>query len=107
LDLATPEATSPRSQRHTLDLIQDLNRQHLTAHPDETELAARIQSYELAFKMQTAAAAVVDLDREDEPTRARYGLNDERTQDYGSKCLLARRLLERGVRFIQPYSGRG
>ncbi len=107
LDLATPEGTSRRSQRHTLDLIQDLNRGHLAAHPDETELAARIQSYELAFKMQTAAAEVVDLDREDARTRAMYGLDDPRTQDFGSKCLLARRLLERGVRFIQLYSGGG
>jgi hypothetical protein len=107
LDLATPEGTSPRSQRHTLDLIQELNHKHLTAHADETELAARIQSYELAFKMQTTAAEVVDLDREDPRTRAMYGLDDERTRDFGGKCLLARRLLERGVRFIQLYSGGG
>ena len=107
LDLATPEGTSSRSQRDTLDLIQDLNRNHLKAHRDETELAARIHSYELAFKMQTAAAAVVDLDREDARTRTLYGLDDERTRDFGSKCLLARRLLERGVRFIQLYSGGG
>jgi uncharacterized protein DUF1501 len=107
LDLATPDGTSGRSQRHTLDLIQDLNRTHLAGHPDETELAARIQSYELAFKMQTAAAEVVDLDREDARTKAMYGLDDPRTHDFGSKCLLARRLLERGVRFIQLYSGGG
>jgi hypothetical protein len=107
LDLATPEGTSSRSQRDTLDLIQDLNRNHRKSHPDETELAARIQSYELAFKMQTAAAEVVELDREDARTRALYGLDDERTRDFGSKCLLARRLLERGVRFIQLYSGGG
>ena len=107
LDLATPEGTSPRSQRHTLDLIQELNREHLTIHPDETELAARIQSYELAFKMQTAATEAVDLEREDVRTRAMYGLDNERTRDFGSKCLLARRLLERGVRFIQLYSGGG
>jgi hypothetical protein len=107
LDLATPEGTSNRSQRHALDLIQDLNRQHLATHSDETELAARIQSYELAFKMQTTAAEVVDLDRENQRTRALYGLDNERTRDFGGKCLLARRLLERGVRFIQLYSGGG
>ena len=107
LDLATPDGTSSRSQRHALDLIQDLNRRHLATHPDETELAARIQSYELAFKMQTTAAEVVDLDREDQRTRALYGLDSERTRDFGGKCLLARRLLERGVRFIQLYSGGG
>ena len=61
LDLATPRGTSPRAQRHTLDLVQTLNRDHLSAHPEESELAARIQSYELAFKMQTTAAEVVDL----------------------------------------------
>jgi len=107
LDLATPEGTSSRAQRHALDLIQDLNRQHQATHADEAELAARIQSYELAYKMQTTAAEVVDLDREDEQTRSMYGLNDERTRDFGGKALLARRLLERGVRFIQLYSGGG
>jgi hypothetical protein len=107
LDLATPQGTSLRSQRHTLDLVQGLNREHLAAHPREAELAARIQSYELAFRMQTVAAQVVDLEREDERTRAMYGLDDKRTHDFGSKCLLARRLLERGVRFIQLYSGGG
>jgi hypothetical protein len=107
LDLATPEGTTPRSQRHTLDLIADLNRRHLAAHPGESELAARIQSYELAFKMQTAAAEVVDLGREDARTQAMYGLDREQTADFGRKCLLARRLLERGVRFIQLYSGGG
>ena len=107
LDLATPAGTSARSQRHALDLIQALNHEHLTLHPDETELAARIQSYELAFKMQTTATEVVDLEREDVRTRAMYGLDNERTRDFGAKCLLARRLLERGVRFIQLYSGGG
>jgi Protein of unknown function (DUF1501) len=107
LDLATPEGTSARSQRHAIDLIQELNRQHQAIHADQSELAARIQSYELAFKMQTTAAEAVDLDREDARTKAMYGLDDEQTRDFGSKCLLARRLLERGVRFIQLYSGGG
>jgi hypothetical protein len=107
LDLATPEATGPRAQRHTLDLLQTLNREHLKKHPDEPELVARIQSYELAYRMQTAAAEVVDLDREDPRTRTLYGLDQDQTRDFGRKCLLARRLLERGVRFIQLYSGGG
>ncbi len=106
LDLATPDGTSARSQRHAIDLIQDLNRQHLAAHPDETELAARIQSYELAYKMQTTAAEVVDLDREDQRTRALYGLDNERTRDFGGKCLLARRLLRAGCA-IRPALLRG
>jgi hypothetical protein len=107
LDLATPEGTSNRSQRHALDLIQNLNHEHLATHLHESELAARIQSYELAFQMQTTAAEVIDLAREDERTQASYGLGNERTRDFGAKCLLARRLLERGVRFIQLYSGGG
>jgi hypothetical protein len=107
LDLASPPGQSAGSQRRTIDLIQDLNRRHVAAHPDQEELAARIESYELAFKMQSTAAAVVDLALEDNRTREMYGLDHERTRDFGSKCLLARRLLERGVRFIQLYSGGG
>ena len=107
LDLATPAGTSLRSQRHTLDLIQDLNHDHMISHPHESELAARIQAYELAFKMQTTASEVVDLTQEDRRTREMYGLEQEQTRDFGSKCLLARRLVERGVRFIQLYSGGG
>jgi hypothetical protein len=107
LDLATPEGLDPRDQRRTLDLAQALNREHQTHHPDEPELAARIQSYELAFRMQSAATEVVDLNREDPRTRAMYGLDDDRTRDFGRKCLMTRRLLERGVRFVQLYSGGG
>ena len=107
LDLATPEALSPRGQRRSIDLAQALNREHQASHPDEPELAARIQSYELAYRMQSAAAEVVDLNQEDARTREMYGLDDDRTRDFGRKCLLARRLIERGVRFIQLYSGGG
>jgi hypothetical protein len=107
LDLATPEGLSPSDQRATLDLTQALNREHLHRHPGEAELAARVQSYELAFRMQTAAAEVVDVEREDARTRADYGLDDDRTRDFGRKCLMTRRLLERGVRFVQLYSGGG
>ena len=73
--------------------------------PDNTELAARIASYELAFKMQQAAPEAVDLSQETQATRDLYGLDDEKTRDFGTRCLLARRLVERGVRFIQVYSG--
>jgi hypothetical protein len=75
--------------------------------PGESELAARIQSYELAYKMQTSAGDVVNLDREPEKTREAYGLDDKQTADFGRKCLVARRLLEKGVRFVQLYSGGG
>src|SRR5205085_4315356 len=70
-------------------------------------LAARIYSYELAYRMQTTASDVVDLTKESEATREMYGLNDKRTAPFGRKCLITRRLLEKGVRFIQLYSGGG
>jgi hypothetical protein len=107
LDLATPSGVSPRSQRHALDLLARLNREHLRSRPGESELAARIQSYELAYRMQTTAAQVVDLGREDRKTQDRYGLHNKRTASFGRKCLITRRLLEKGVRFIQLYSGGG
>jgi hypothetical protein len=107
LDLATPPGVSPRAQRDGLDLLARLNQEHLQQRPGESELAARIQSYELAYRMQTAAADVVDLDREDGRTRRMYGLDQKPTADFGRKCLIARRLLEKGVRFVQLYSGGG
>jgi hypothetical protein len=107
LDLATPAGVDQASQRRDLDLLKSLNEAHQISRPGETELAARIHSYELAYKMQTSAAEVVDLDLEPAATRDAYGLNDDRTRDFGRKCLMARRLLERGVRFIQLYSGGG
>jgi hypothetical protein len=107
LDLATPEGVRPKTQRNALDLLKELNEQHAAARPQETELAARILSYELAFRMQTAAAEVADLSQETAATHEMYGLNDPLTLDFGRKCLLARRLIERGVRFIQLYSGGG
>jgi hypothetical protein len=107
LDLATPPGTSDRTQRRALDLLGQLNEEHLSSRPRESELAARIQTYELAYRMQTSAADVVNLDKEDAKTRDRYGLNDKRTADFGRKCLITRRLLEKGVRFVQLYSGGG
>ncbi|MEO8659522.1 MAG: DUF1501 domain-containing protein [Bryobacteraceae bacterium] len=107
LDLVTPAGVSGHTQRDSLDLLKRLNEEHLESRPGETELAARINSYELAYRMQTTAAEAVDLGRESEPTREMYGLNDKRTADFGRKCLITRRLLEQGVRFIQLYSGGG
>ena len=75
--------------------------------PADTELSARIASYELAFRMQSAGPEAVDLSRESESTTALYGLDDPRTVEFGTRCLLARRLVERGVRFVQLYSGGG
>jgi hypothetical protein len=107
LDLATPPGVSARTQRSALDLLGELNQEHLRERPGDTELAARIESYELAFRMQTRAADVVDVSREDERTRAAYGLNRPLTADFGRKCLITRRLLQAGVRFVQLYSGGG
>ncbi len=107
LDLATPAGVSDRTQRKSLDLLGELNREHLASRPRESELVARILSYELAYQMQTTAADVVDLSQETRQTHEMYGLDDARTADFGRKCLIARRLIERGVRFIQLYSGGG
>lgn len=107
LDLATPAGVTERGQRSALDLLQQLNRQHLAQRPGDSELAARIESYELAYRMQTSALEVVNLAGEDAATRGMYGLDDKRTADFGRKCLIARRLLEKGVRFVQLYSGGG
>jgi hypothetical protein len=105
LDLVPP--VEDRVQRRSLDLLKALNEEHLAERPEDTELAARVQSYELAYRMQTEAAATVDLSRETAATRARYGLDDRVTADFGRKCLITRRLLEKGVRFVQLYSGGG
>jgi hypothetical protein len=107
LDLETPPGISPRTQRSALDLLQTLNEQHAATHPAETELTARIAAYELAFQMQTAAAEIVDLSSEDARTLEMYGLNERVTADFGRKCLITRRLIERGVRYVQLYSGGG
>jgi hypothetical protein len=92
-------------QRATLDLLRAMNEADL--EPADAELSARIASYELAFRMQSAAPEAVDLGRETAETKTLYGLDDPRTQEFGTRCLLARRLVERGVRFVQLYSGGG
>ncbi len=88
-------------QRAMLDLVQDLNREHLEARPGDTVLDARIQSFELAFRMQMEAPSVLDLASESDATRRLYGIDDEATANFGRQCLMARRLLEAGVRFVQ------
>ncbi|MEZ6122711.1 MAG: DUF1501 domain-containing protein [Planctomycetaceae bacterium] len=107
LNLSNPEGTSNRTQRRSLDLLQALNAEHLQRRPEESELEARIQSYELAFRMQSAAMNVVDLQQETRETQDMYGLTNPLTADFGRKCLLTRRLIQHGVRFVQLYSGGG
>ncbi|MGY8691114.1 MAG: DUF1501 domain-containing protein [Verrucomicrobiales bacterium] len=107
LDLRGPEHLSRKAQRHQLDLLQQLNQSHLDTRPGGAELAARIQSYELAYRMQAEAPEAVDLSQESATTLEEYGVGTEPTDEYGRNCLIARRLVERGVRFIQLYSGGG
>jgi hypothetical protein len=85
------------------DLLRKLDQTHLDKRPDEPDLAARISSYELAARMQLAASDALDLSQESEATKESYGLGDELTQSFGKRCLMARRLVERGVRFVQVY----
>ncbi len=104
LDLVPPEALAA-NQRRSIDLIQQLNLEHRAQRTGFNEFDARIASYELAYRMQVSALEVGGLDRETATTQSAYGLDhpDERTQSFGRKCLLARRLVERGVRFVQLY----
>ena len=107
LDLRGPEHITRAAQREQLDLLARLNARHLAARPGGDELAARIGSYELAFRMQTEAPEAVDLSQETAETLALYGVGQQPTDEYGRNCLVARRLIERGVRFVQLYSGGG
>ncbi len=104
-NLESPKGVGDVQQRKTLDLIHTLNQKHLDARPGDSELAARIASYELAFRMQSHAGEVVDVSRETTATRSLYGLDDKNTAEFGLRCLLARRMVERGVRFVQLYCG--
>ena len=106
-DLAPPRTIGDKQQRSKLDLLAELNRKYAADKPEDTELAARLNSYELAYRMQSSAPEAVDLAGESEATKELYGLNDEATRKYGTICLLGRRLVERGVRFVQLYSGGG
>ncbi|MBX9627322.1 MAG: DUF1501 domain-containing protein [Gemmataceae bacterium] len=105
-DLAPPAGFTREQQRDLLDRLREKNEDHRAAgRADNSELAARIASYELAFKMQQHAPEAVDFAQETAETKALYGVGESKTDDFGRKCLLARRLVERGVRFIQIYSG--
>ena len=107
LNLRGPQHVDRDIQRAQLDLLSQLNHQHLQQRPGDAELAARIQSYELAFRMQAEAPEAVDLAQESAATLQLYGVGQAPTDEFGRNCLIARRLLERGVRFVQLYSGGG
>ncbi|MDA1015289.1 MAG: DUF1501 domain-containing protein [Planctomycetota bacterium] len=107
LNLRGPRHITQSAQREQLDLLAQLNAQHLKVRPGGHELASRIQSYELAFRMQSEAPEAVDIAKESKQTLAAYGVGRQPTDEYGRNCLVARRLVERGVRFVQLYSGGG
>jgi hypothetical protein len=104
-DLSPPSGMTPPLERDLLHSVGQMNARHYAARPDQVDLAARISTYELAYKMQAHAPEAVDLSQETEETKRMYGLDQKRTRDFGTRCLLARRLVERGVRFVQVYSG--
>jgi hypothetical protein len=106
-NLNTPEGVSDEEQRGKLDFLNALNRAHAEPRRLQTELDARIASYELAFRMQAEAPEAVDLGKESDATKALYGLDQKETAQFGKMCLLARRFVERGVRFVQLYHGAG
>src|SRR5438132_3914137 len=105
LNLKPPEGMTSERQRRALDFLQKMNA--MDTLDGDSEMAARISSYQLAFRMQSHAPEAVDLSKEPDHIKRMYGLDQKPTADFGSRCLLARRLVERGVRFIQLYSGGG
>jgi len=107
LDLSPPNSIGPDQQRGKLDLLKSLNRHYGDRRPEDSELEARLNSFELAYRMQAAAPEAVDLSGESDATRKLYGMDNEVTAKYGTNCLLARSLVERGVRFVELYSGSG
>lgn len=104
LNLDARKELSGKAQENYLGFVEELNREHLKQHPGELDLQARIASYELAAKMQTAAKEALDVSQETKATQSLYGLDDPATEEYGTRCLIARRLIERGVRFVQIYT---
>jgi hypothetical protein len=104
LNLDPPDMLRGTPQERQLDYIHQLDESHLEERPGETDLEARIASFELAAKMQTAAKEAIDISSESAATRELYGIDDPMTRDYGTRCLIARRLVERGVRFVQIYN---
>ena len=105
LNLDPPPGLRGVSQGKILAYLRRINQEHLSRHPGEHDLAARMQSYELAAGMQVAAKDALDISKETEATQKMYGIDDPVTQEYGTRCLIARRLVERGVRFVQLHTG--
>ena len=104
LDIRPPQGVTRRQQRRNLDLLAKLNQKHAANHPQHEQLAARMKNYELAFRMQTQVPDLVQIDDETQDTQDRYGIGNPKTDNFGRRCLLARKLVEKGVRFIQVYA---
>jgi hypothetical protein len=107
LHLKSPAGVTPGEQRSKLDFLKQLNERFSQQNPGDTEMEARIGAYELAYQMQSTAPEAVDLSKESEATKKLYGLDEPETAAFGTNCLLARRLVERGVRFVELYAGSG
>ncbi|HEX3870597.1 MAG TPA: DUF1501 domain-containing protein [Pirellulales bacterium] len=105
LNLRPQAGVTSSQQRAILDFIRERNTEHLAQRDNDDELAARMKAYELAFRMQAAAPELVDLSKESAETKALYGIGEKETDEFGTRCLLARRMVEHGVRFVQLYSG--
>jgi hypothetical protein len=105
LDLNPPPGVTPEHQRANLDLLAGLNAKHAAGRPGRDDLTARTAAYELAFRMQAGVPGLLDLATEDEKTLALYGIGEDPTDGFGRRCLLARRLVQKGVRFVQVYAG--
>lgn len=105
LDLQPPQGITPEHQRANLDLLGTLNASHQQKHPWHGELSARMNNYELAFRMQMQVPGVLDLAKEPKDIKTMYGIGEDATDSIGRKCLLARKLVEQGVRFVQLYAG--
>jgi len=101
LNLDAPPALAGAPQARQLDLLKSFNEEHLAEHPGELDLQARIDSYALAAKMQSAAKEALDISNEPAHSKKLYGIDEPKTRDYGTRCLIARRMVERGVRFVQ------
>ncbi|MDG2220934.1 MAG: DUF1501 domain-containing protein [Rubripirellula sp.] len=104
LDIQPPRGVTREHQRTNLDFLQSLNQDHLAAHPDHDDLVARMKNYELAFRMQMEVPKTLQIDDESQATLDRYGVGAEPTDNFGRRCLLARKLVEKGVRFVQVYA---
>src|SRR5262249_9740492 len=107
LNLTPPKGMTSDQQKDLLATLRTLDEDHLEARNRDSELSARLESYELALRMQIAAPEATDVSSESEATKELYGLDDAKAADFGGRCLLARRLVERGVRFVQVWNGNG